>query len=107
MHGSQERIALSILIAQQGLGGLIDHLLNADKYLNNFGYDTVPYQHSRVLAGQTQGALPVNQQAPRYDRYWREAMARRLWRGLETTGGFVLTGMVIYIAATMLSTAGS
>ncbi len=92
MHGSQERIALSILIAQQGLGGLIDHLLNADKYLENFGYDTVPYQRSRVLAGQTQGARPFNQQAPRYDSYWREAMARRAPAGRGTgwtpSGGF-------------------
>jgi len=140
VHGSQERIALSILIAQQGLVGLIDHLLNADEYLDNFGYDTVPYQRSRVLAGQTQGARPFNQQAPRYDRYWREAMARRapagrgtawtpsggfsmprpawladapsplarqIWQGLVTTGGFVLTGLVIYTVATVLSTAGS
>ena len=140
VHSNQERIALSILIAQQGLGGLIDHLLNSDDYLDNFGYDTVPYQRSRVLAGRAQGTMPFNQQAPRYDRYWREAVARRapaghntawtpsggfsmprpswladapsplarkIWQGLVTTGGFVLTGLVIYIAATMLSTAGA
>ena len=140
VHGNQERISLSILIAQHGLIGLIDHLLNSDEYLDNFGYDTVPYQRSRVLAGQAQGTLPFNQQAPRYDRYWREAvvrrapvgdgttwspngafslprpawladapspLARKLWQGLVTTGGFVLTGFVIYTAATMLSTAGS
>ena len=61
----------------QGLGGLIDHLLNRDEYLDTFDYDTMPYQRSRVLAGQAQGALPFNQQAPRYERYWREAVARR------------------------------
>ncbi|MFZ0407809.1 MAG: phycobilisome rod-core linker polypeptide [Cyanobium sp.] len=140
VHGNQERIALSILIAQQGLGGLIDHLLNSDEYLDSFGYDTVPYQRSRVLAGQAQGSLPFNQQAPRYDSDWRETaarraptgggtawvpnggfsrprpawladapspLARRIWQGLVSTGGFVLTGLVIYIAAVMLSTAGS
>lgn len=140
VHGDQERIALSILIAQQGLVGLIDHLLNSDDYLDNFGYDTVPYQRSRVLAGQAQGTVPFNQQAPRYDHYWREAMARRapaghntawapsggfsqprpawlaeapsplarrIWQGLVATGGFLLTGLVIYTAAAMLSTAGS
>ena len=124
----------------QGLGGLIDHLLNSDEYLDTFDYDTMPYQRSRVLAGQAQGALPFNQQAPRYDRYWREAvarraptgggtawspsggfsvprpawladapspLARRIWQGLVTTGGFVLTGFVLHVAAIMLSTAGS
>jgi len=140
VYGNQERIALSILIAQQGLAGLIDHLLNSDEYLDNFGYDTVPYQRSRVLAGQAQGSLPFNQQAPRYGSDWRETLARRapaghgtawspsggfsmprpawladapsplarkIWQGLVTTGGFVLTAFVLYIAATMLSTAGS
>jgi phycobilisome rod-core linker protein len=141
VHGDQERIALSILIAQKGLAGLVDNLLGSNEYLENFGYDTVPYQRSRVLAGRPQGTLPFNQQAPRYDAYWREATARRspsgrgtawtpssigfslprpawladapsplarkVWQGLVTAGGFVLTGFVLYTAAAMLSTAGA
>jgi phycobilisome rod-core linker protein len=67
VHGDQERMALSILIAQQGLPGLVDHLLESEEYLQAFGGDQVPHQRSRVLAGQAQGTQPFNQQAPRYD----------------------------------------
>ena len=139
VHGEGERIALSILIAQQGLPALVDALLDSPEYLEAFGLDTVPYQRSRVLAGRPVGELPFNQQAPRYERGWREAMARRapagsgsgwqpsggiaprpawladapsplarrIWQGTVTLGGFVLTGFVLYTAAVMLSTAGS
>jgi phycobilisome rod-core linker protein len=140
VHGDQERIALSILIAQKGLGGLVDHLLDSREYLENFGLDTVPYQRSRLLPGRSQGHLPFNQQAPRYDAYWREMnarrapagrgmgwspsagfsmarpawladapspLARKIWQGLVTAGGFALTAFVVYIAATMLGTAGA
>jgi phycobilisome rod-core linker protein len=140
VHGEQERIALSILIAQQGLPGLVDALLNSAEYLTHFGLDTVPFQRSRVLAGRPVGELPFNQQAPRYDRSWRETLARRapagsgrgwspsgfgvmpppawladapsplarrLWQALVTVGGFGLTAFVVYVAAVMLSTAGS
>lgn len=137
VHGNQERIALSILIAQRGLPGLVDHLLESEEYLHAFGTDHVPHQRSRVLAGRAQGVRPFNQQAPRYEGYWREASARRapagsgagwspsagfsmarpawlanapsplarqLWQGLVTAGGFGLTGFVLYVAAVMLST---
>jgi phycobilisome rod-core linker protein len=137
VHGEQERIALSILIAQKGLPGLVDHLIDSEEYTQAFGLDTVPYQRSRVLAGRAQGTIPFNQQAPRYGRYWREVTARRspagvgrawtpstalslprpawladapsplarsIWQGLVTAGGFGLTAFIIYVAATMLST---
>jgi phycobilisome rod-core linker protein len=137
VHGNQERIALSILIAQKGLPGLVDHLLDSKEYLETFGLDQVPHQRSRVLAGQSLGSTPFNQQAPRYDSYWREVSARRapagqgtawrpstgftlprpqwladapsplarsLWQGLVTAGGFGFTAFLIYVAAVMLST---
>jgi len=140
VHGEKERIALSILIAQKGLPGLVDHLLESSEYLGNFGYDTVPYQRSRVLPGRGQGIVPFNQQAPRYDAYWRETSARRapagrgtawspsggptlprpawladapsplarqIWQGVVTSGGFAITGLLIYTAALMLSTGGA
>lgn len=139
VHNDKERISLSILIAQHGLQGLVDRLLDSPEYLENFGLDTVPYQRSRVLPGRAQGDQPFNQQAPRYDRIWRDAMARRapagsgtgwspsgfglprpawladapsplarrIWQGLVTVGGFGLTAFVLYVAAVMLSTAGS
>jgi phycobilisome rod-core linker protein len=103
--------------------------------METFGEDLVPHQRARALAGQSVGTMPFNQQAPRYDSYWREAMARRapagglnpwtdgggwarpawlegqptprvqaIWQYTVATGGFVLTGLVIWIAAAMLST---
>ena len=139
VHGDQERIALSILIAQKGLPGLVDHLLESAEYREAFGSDQVPHQRSRVLAGQAQGVIPFNQQAPRYNAYWRDMTARRaptgrgtawtpsgagfptlappawladapsplarkIWQGLVTAGGFGLTAFVLYVAAVMLST---
>ena len=84
VHGEQERIALSILLAQKGLPGLVDHLLNSREYLEAFGDDVVPFQRNRVLAGRPVGAMPFNQQAPRYERYWREASAKRAPAGRGT-----------------------
>jgi len=140
VHGDKERIALSILIAEHGLPGLVDHLLNSPEYLDAFGTTTVPYQRSRVLGGRAVGDLPFNQQAPRYDAYWRETLARRapagrgsgwvpsggfslprpawladapspaarkIWQGVVATGGFLLTGFVLYTAGAMLSTGGA
>ena len=140
VHGDQERIALSILIAQKGLPGLVDYLLESDEYREAFGTDQVPHQRSRILAGQAKGLIPFNQQAPRYSAYWRDATARRapagrgtawvpsdsagfsimaspswladapsplarkIWQGLVTAGGFGLTAFVLYVAAVMLST---
>jgi phycobilisome rod-core linker protein len=39
----QERIAWSIVIANQGLEGFVDALLTSLEYLEAFGFDTVPY----------------------------------------------------------------
>lgn len=132
VHGEQERIAWSIVIAQQGLPAFIDALINSPEYLDVFGEDLVPYQRARVLAGQAVGTMPFNQQAPRYNAYWRDTMAQRApasssgswegrprpawlanqptpavqnaWRYFVATGGFVLTGLVLWIALAMLST---
>jgi len=135
VHGERERIAWSIVIAQKGLPGFIDALIDSAEYLENFGEDLVPFQRSRKLAGQATGTIPFNQQAPRYERYWRDTMARRApagsgsgwspsggwaqpswlagqptpavqnaWRWFVATGGFVLTGFVVWTALAMLST---
>ncbi len=39
------------MIANQGLEGFVDALLNSQEYLEAFGLETLPYQRSRVLAG--------------------------------------------------------
>ncbi len=132
VYGEQERIRWSIVIAEQGLPAFVDALLDSPEYLEAFGEDQVPYQRSRVLAGRAVGTMPFNQQAPRYDAYWRDVTARRapaggspwsvgvprpgwlagqptprvrsIWQGIVTTGGFILTGLVLWTAAAMLST---
>ena len=88
VHGDQERIAWSIVIANQGLEGL----LNSQEYLEAFGLETVPYQRSRVLAGHAKPQLPFNQQAPRYNAYWRDASARRAPANPFAGGGAQFSG---------------
>jgi len=132
VHGNDERLAYSIMIAEHGLGAFIDSLLDSEEYMDTFGYNTIPYQRSRTLAGQALGTMPFNQQAPRYDSAWRDKAAMRapakvdwqyaigqrpawlanapapwaqkLWLNTVATGGFVITGLVLWIAVTMLST---
>lgn len=136
VYGDQERIAYSILIAQRGLPSLVDALLDSEEYMQTFGYDTVPFQRSRVLPGQAVGTMPFNQQAPRYQAYWRDSnakrapaqslmwqnstmgqrpawlanapapWARKLWLNTVAAGGFVITGLMLWIAVSMLSTGG-
>jgi phycobilisome rod-core linker protein len=64
VNGEREKIAYSILIAQQGLPALVDVLLNSQEYLQAFGYDTVPFQRSRVLPGKSVGSVPFTSRPP-------------------------------------------
>ena len=92
VNGDQERIAWSIVIANQGLEGFVDTLLSSPEYLEAFGLDTVPYQRSRVLAGHAKPQLPFNQKAPRYNAYWRDASARRAPANPFAGGGAQFSG---------------
>jgi phycobilisome rod-core linker protein len=65
VYGERETLALSIVLATQGLTGLIDNLLDSDEYLENFGDNTVPYQRRRILPQRTQGEVPFIRM-PRY-----------------------------------------
>ena len=71
VHGQAETIAWSIVICDKGLVGLVDALLDSREYMDNFGYDTVPYQRHRVLPGRELGETPFNIKSPRYESYWR------------------------------------
>jgi phycobilisome rod-core linker protein len=71
VYNEQEKIAWSIVVATKGIQGLVDELLNSDEYLDNFGYDTVPYQRRRNLASRDTGEIPFNIKSPRYDAYHR------------------------------------
>jgi len=92
VNGDQERIAWSIVIANQGLDGFVDTLINSAEYIENFGLDTVPFQRSRVLAGHAKATLPFNQKAPRYNSYWRDISARRAPANPFAGGGAQFSG---------------
>ncbi|MDI9407559.1 MAG: phycobilisome rod-core linker polypeptide, partial [Chitinophagaceae bacterium] len=92
VHGNQERIAWSIVIANQGLEGFVDALLESPEYMDAFGTDEVPYQRSRVLAGHAKAQLPFNQKAHRYDAYWREISAKRAPANPYAGGGAQFSG---------------
>lgn len=131
VHGVQESIAYSILVAEQGMAALVDTLLNSEEYLSNFGVDTVPFQRSRILPGRAVGTMPFNQTYPRYESYWRDIsikrapadssyyqfgprpswladapspLARKIWLNTIAAGGFGITALLLWIAAAMLST---
>jgi phycobilisome rod-core linker protein len=77
VYSDREKLSWSIVLATQGLQGLIDNLLNTEEYLSNFGYDTVPYQRRRILPQRTQGELPFARMA-RYGQEYRDKLPHLL-----------------------------
>ena len=71
VYNEREKIAWSIVVATKGIKGFVDTLLDSEEYLENFGYDTVPYQRRRSLPGRAEGETPFNIKSPRYDEYYR------------------------------------
>lgn len=71
VYSDREKIAWSIVVANEGIVGFVDKLLDSDEYLESFGYATVPYQRRRVLPGRAEGELPFNIKSPRYNEYYR------------------------------------
>ena len=71
VYSEREKIAWSIVVATKGIEGFIDDLLNSDEYLDNFGFDTVPYQRRRVIPQREGGETPFNLKTPRYGFYYR------------------------------------
>jgi phycobilisome rod-core linker protein len=74
VYNEREKIAWSIVVANKGIQGLVDALLDSEEYLTNFGYNTVPYQRRRVLPGKGEGDLPIHISNPRYDAYHRNQL---------------------------------
>ena len=58
VYQEKEKLAWSIVLATSGLQGFVEALLNSEEYINNFGYDTVPYQRRRILPQRASGELP-------------------------------------------------
>lgn len=71
VYSEREKIAWSIVICTKGYNAFIDQILDSEEYLDNFGYDTVPYQRRRNLPGRELGDRPFNITSPRYDEYYR------------------------------------
>jgi phycobilisome rod-core linker protein len=74
VYNEREKIAWSIVVATKGIQGFFDQLLDSEEYLDNFGYDTVPFQRRRNLASRDQGEMPFNIKSPRYDEYYRRVL---------------------------------
>ncbi|MEO1590685.1 MAG: phycobilisome rod-core linker polypeptide [Cyanobacteria bacterium J06632_22] len=73
-YSEREKIAWSIVVATKGIEGFIDELLDSEEYMENFGYDVLPYQRRRVLPGREEGELPFNIKSPRYEDYYRSIL---------------------------------
>jgi phycobilisome rod-core linker protein len=69
--GKAEEIAWSAVIMTRGIQGAVDDILNSQEYLDNFGYDTVPYHRNRVVGSRDLGETPFNITTPRYEAYHR------------------------------------
>lgn len=71
VYNDREKIAWSIVVANSGIQGLVDQLLDSEEYLESFGFNTVPYQRRRVISGRNEGERPIHISNPRYDAYHR------------------------------------
>jgi phycobilisome rod-core linker protein len=69
-YNKMEEITWSIVIAQKGIVGFVDALLDGDEYQTNFGDNTVPYQRKRMGTGAE--GRPFNLVTPRYDTDYRD-----------------------------------
>lgn len=74
VYSEREKIAWSIVVAQKGMQGFVDALLDSEEYLESFGFDTVPYQRRRILPQQAKGETPFNLKNPRYNEYYRSLL---------------------------------
>lgn len=118
VYNDREKLAWSIILANKGLQGFIDALLDSDEYMNNFGDYTVPYQRRRILHQRPQGELPFARM-PRYGEDYRKKLealgyfsgkiysqgsylppkpVRLLGGAIAISGGVVLVGGLIAIA---------
>lgn len=73
VYSDREKLAWSIVLAEKGMQGFIDQLLNSAEYLNNFGENTVPYQRRRILPQRSQGEVTFAHMA-RYGTDYRDQL---------------------------------
>lgn len=74
-YNEQEKISWSAVIMTKGIEGFVDELLNSEEYLNNFGYDKVPYQRRRILPQRSKGEVTFAHMA-RYGTDYRDKLPK-------------------------------
>jgi phycobilisome rod-core linker protein len=74
VYSEREKIAWSIVIANQGPQAFVDALVSSEEYENAFGDNTVPYQRRRILPQRRTGDTPFNLKTPRYNEYHRSQL---------------------------------
>ncbi len=72
-YNDREKLAWSIVLATEGIEGLVNALLNSEEYQTNFGDDIVPYQRRRILPQRDRGELPFARM-PRYGADYRSKL---------------------------------
>ena len=77
VYGDAERRSWAVLIGEKGFTSFVDKILDSNEYMDNFGYDLVPTQRSRILPGRSIGEVPIYQKYPRYGRDWRNKLQMR------------------------------
>lgn len=82
VYSDREKLAWSIILAEKGLQGFIEALVNSAEYLNNFGENTVPYQRRRILPQRSQGEVTFAHMA-RYGTDYRDRLPQPSLQGSQ------------------------
>lgn len=106
VYNEREKLAWSIVLATKGLKGFIDDLLNTQEYLDNFGFNKVPYQRRRILPQKFTGEKPFTRVA-RYGTDYRNNLpiSGRVHRNRLTLQSFLNSSdrdVVLWIAVSLL-----
>eukprot|EP00741_Cyanophora_paradoxa_P001840 tig00000507_g1783.t1 len=92
VYSQAEKIAWSIVIANKGVHGFIDALVESDEYKANFGEHTVPFQRQRVLAGRATGETPFLMKTPRYGADYRAKQPFSVFSSVAPRRAFSASG---------------
>ena len=107
VYNNSEKLSWSIVLATKGLQGFVDALLTSEEYLNNFGFNTVPYQRRRILPQRAQGELPFARMA-RYDSYhldelYRTGQLRKFSQGIVDRSASVYRRVLFLVPASAVA----
>ena len=101
-YGQPELLSWSIILATQGLTGFIHQLLNSDEYLENFGFETVPFHRRRVISQRAEGSLPFQRRA-RYAEDFKDQLPQsRAMKLIDTTGNAYRQIVILPVIAGLL-----